>query len=749
MILSILVDRNKNPLLNLDSRGLAMISSMLISGAIIVGALAGDDVPKDRPDLEAYRARAAKAGQDAREHIRLALWCEAHGLTAERVKQLALAVLYDPSNTLARGLSGLVSYQGKWKRPDDVSKAVGDDPDRKDVLRQYLERRAKTADRADAQLKLAVWCEQNGLEQQATAHFHQVLRLDPSKEIARKHLGFKKVGGHWVKPEKVALQKQEDENQRKANKHWQPLLEKYRDGLASKDKSRRASAEKGLAEVTDPLAVLAVWVTFANGNAARQKVAVSVLGQIDSPGASRALATLATLSGSPEVRQIATQSLRRRDPREFAGLLIAMLRDPVKYEVKNVKGPGLPGELLIKRKDANIKRIYSPLAPPIVPLLPTDFVTTDNNGLPLIIRQQVWVLESMVRGSDPGNSALTNATQNFGLSSSAAAHFASELQNAGLAANVSQRLAAAGKASPPLMLGTPGNGGPAGGLGTCWIMDQFVYQKIEIPTGQMAQDAQLSAQVAQQQLTNDVQTIEAVNAPIDAINRSVRQTLADVIGTDLGAERQAWEKWLVNLFGYASPNTEPATEPPTIVEQVPLEYQPQAAPLVVDQATTTALVRWHHSCFGAGTLVQTLAGHQVIEKLRVGDEVLSQDPRTGELRYRPIVAVYHNPPNATLRIKLDDDAIVATGIHRFWKAGKGWVMARELKPGDRLRTLGGVSTVNSVSDESVQAVYNLQVAEGESFFVGKAGALAHDNSLIDPTTSPFDAVSLLGEKSRP
>ena len=161
------------------------------------------------------------------------------------------------------------------------------------------------------------------------------------------------------------------------------------------------------------------------------------------------------------------------------------------------------------------------------------------------------------------------------------------------------------------------------------------------------------------------------------------------------------------------------------------------------------VIRWHHSCFGAGTLVQTLAGLRVIEKLRAGDEVLTQDPKTGELRYQPIVAVYHNPPNATLRIELDDDAIVATGIHRFWKAGKGWVMARELKPGDRLRTLGGVSTVKSVTDESVQPVYNLQVAEGESFFVGKIGVLAHDNSLIDPTPSPFDAVPDLGTTARP
>ncbi len=30
-------------------------------------------------------------------------WCESHGLGAERMKHLAMAVLYDPSNGLARG----------------------------------------------------------------------------------------------------------------------------------------------------------------------------------------------------------------------------------------------------------------------------------------------------------------------------------------------------------------------------------------------------------------------------------------------------------------------------------------------------------------------------------------------------------------------------------------------------------------------------------------------------------------------
>jgi hypothetical protein len=426
-----------------------------------------------------------------------------------------------------------------------------------------------------------------------------------------------------------------------------------------------------------------------------------------------------------------------------------MLRDPVKYEVKKVNGPGSPGELLIKQKDANVKRIYSPLAPPNVPLLPTDFVTTDNNGLALVVRGQVWYTEQMIAVGVPESAAIARASQFCGQSGSAAAHLASELQNAGLSAKLSQHLASSTKSAPPLsVIGNERFSGPTTGLEGCLIADQFVHRQIEIPTGQMAQDARMSAEVAQRQLTNDVQTIEAFNAPIDETNRSVRQILTDVIGTDLGAERQAWEKWQVNLFGYASTTSESTSEPPTFVEQVPVEYQPQAAPVVLDQPALT-VVRWHHSCFGAGTFVRTLEGLQVIEKLRAGDEVLTQDPKTGELRYQPIVAVYHNPPNTTLRIELDDDSLVATGIHRFWKAGKGWVMARELKAGDRLRTLGGASTVKSVTDESVQPVYNLQVAEGESFFVGKIGTLAHDNSLIDPTPNPFDAVSVVGEKSKP
>ena len=707
-----------------------MISSVLLSGVVMMGALAGDGTRIEPSKLGQYKAAVSEVGRDPNAHVRLALWCEAHGLTAERLKHLSLAVLYDPTNALARGLLGLVAYRGKWEPPDQVCRELRDDPARKVRIHEYLERRAKAPDRAEDQWKLALWCEQNDLKQQATAHLFRVLQLDPSRDAVWRHLGYKRINGHWDKPERVAAVKAEAHEQHKADKHWRPLLEKWREGLASRDRNRREQVEKSLADLTDPRAVPMIWIVFVNGGLQYQKTAVTLLGQIDSPGSSRALAFLALMSRSAEVRRIATQILRQRDPRDFAPVLIALFRDPIKFEVQQVNGPGAPGQLLVKQKDVNVKRLYSPLSAPDVPLLPGDQVSLDANGLPMVIRG----LGTFITGSRAiGNLSDAAAAAMFGLPAANSVQISGLLTQAGLPAGVSQKLGASlSQNTGPMVIDL---GGPANGTRRA---SEVGISHMDIPVGQMMLDAQRSAQVAQQQLANDVQEIENYNSPIVEMNQRARQVLTDSIGTDQGPEKTAWDKWLVDLSGYALAASS-AYEPPTVVEQVPISYEPQAVPVIVNQPTAVVITR-QHSCFGAGTLVRTLDDTSPIENLRAGDLVLTQAPKTGELKYQPIVTAYHNPPNATLRIELDSETIVATGIHRFWKAGRGWVMARELKAGDALRTLGGLAVVKSVEKEQVQPVFNLQVADGESFFVGQAGVLAHDNSLVNPTPSPFDAV---------
>ena len=91
-----------------------------------------------------------------------------------------------------------------------------------------------------------------------------------------------------------------------------------------------------------------VWATFGRSDASLQKVAVQVLGQIDDASASRCLVLLAVFSGSPSCDREAAATLRQKDAREFASMLIAMILEPIEYEVKKVGGPGQRGELLIK-----------------------------------------------------------------------------------------------------------------------------------------------------------------------------------------------------------------------------------------------------------------------------------------------------------------------------------------------------------------------------------------------------------------
>jgi hypothetical protein len=151
------------------------------------------------------------------------------------------------------------------------------------------------------------------------------------------------------------------------------------------------------------------------------------------------------------------------------------------------------------------------------------------------------------------------------------------------------------------------------------------------------------------------------------------------------------------------------------------------------------------SCFAQGTVVWTLLGPRPIETLSVGDRILSEDPSTGVLSYQSVAVVYHNPPNATLTIGFGSEEIVATPIHRFWRVGKGWALARDLKPGDPIRVLGSLARVTRVAPNVVQSVFNLEVPGGHDYFVGRAGVLVHDNTAVQPISEPFDAFPLLAK----
>jgi len=649
---------------------------MLAWGLVVAGpdappVLQADPTPAE---LAAYEAGRAAAGKDPAAQVKLALWCESHGLKAERVRHLALAVLADPGNAAARGLMGLVAYNGGWKRPEAVSDQVRTDPALAAKLGEYSDRRARAPETADGQWALALWCEAAGLGDEAKAHFTAVARLDPNRVDAWKKLGRKKVGRRWLTDADQTAEKTEADAQRLADRHWKPLLVKWRSGLNSKIRAKRDEARGALAGVTDPRAVPSIWAVFGTGKADDQATAVGLLTGIDAVGASRALAALAVFGGDAEVRRAAAETILRRDPRDAAGVMVGWLRDPIRYEVKDVQGPGRAGELLVKGKAANLKRIYTPEAPPA--LRPGDVLTTNDLGLPVVNRTVGYRLE-------PFNPKSASSIQMKG--------FANQIP-----------------------------------------------EVAKIPVGEMMLDAERSAAVAEAQLESDLAQIEGNNAPILQADERIRAVLARFTGRDLGEDINAWKAWQTDLDGFKFVAQKVSQETPTLIEQVPISYTPQSFQVNITEGPAQ-LVRVHQACFGAGTAVRTLTGPRLIETIHAGDRVLTQDGKTGALSYQPVVMAYHNPPNETLKIDLGGEPVVVTPIHRFWKAGKGWVMARELTTGDRVRSLEGTATVSAVTADRTQPVFNLEVAEGASFFVGDLGVLVHDNSAVLPTPEPFDA----------
>ncbi len=269
--------------MNATIHGDSLFFAALLAGVLAAAGRAGDIDSLSPSDRQAYTKAAAAAGHDPAAHVRLALWCEAHDCSAERAKHLPLAVKCDSSNALARGLLGLLEYQQQWGRPDEVAQQIRDDPARIALISEYNERRSDTPAKVDALLKLAEWCAERGLKEQSVFHFNHVLALDPSREIAWRHLGYKKQGKGWVKPEHLAVAKHNSALQKQADRSWKTKLEKMREWLLSKDSAKRAKVEEELAAVTDPRAVPMIWTIFVRGGVRLQNAAVQMLSQIDGP----------------------------------------------------------------------------------------------------------------------------------------------------------------------------------------------------------------------------------------------------------------------------------------------------------------------------------------------------------------------------------------------------------------------------------------------------------------------------------
>ncbi len=489
-------------------------------------------------------------------------------------------------------------------------------------------------------------------------------------------------------------------------------------------KSRVAEAEASLAEVKDPRAVPSVWKVFGLGTPDEQEIAIDILGQIEGERAARALAGLAIFGKSDLVRKAAVETLTRRNPDDVLMLWVGLLEKPVKYEVRQVAGPGSPGYLTVEGTIFNVRRNYSP---------PSMSQTQDLfvNGLNVPRYRLPMQFNSSPVGPPPG-SRLVGFNQQHGSLYIWDYHWAPP--------------------SPPKKTPDPSP----------------KYQSFEKSQlqAQIDRDFELSetakmAEAAQAQLEQDVNTIEVGNAMIRERNARLAEALRRVSGKDLGDDREAWLKWYMERRGYKY--IAPADRPkPTLDMQVPLPYVPQAGPPIIEAGGGGGsgggyCMIWEHfkidgpktkgegwvtgQCFASGTAILTPAGSRPIETLRPGDLVLTGDAADRPARPGAILAVHRSCADRTLRLSIGGEAIVATQGHPLWKVGSGWT---------RPATSGRVT--RSPSSEAGRSSIRSNPWEGRRSGTWKWPAGRPTTSAArawSPTTSPPSPRSSKADRSRP
>ena len=160
------------------------------------------------------------------------------------------------------------------------------------------------------------------------------------------------------------------------------------------------------------------------------------------------------------------------------------------------------------------------------------------------------------------------------------------------------------------------------------------------------------------------------------------------------------------------------------------------------------------NCFAAGTPVLTPSGERSIESVAVGDVVIARDPLTGATRQEHVSRLFVTPDREVVDLELTPDALSAqaaesaprsehltvTPEHPFYAEGRGFLTVSQLELGMHVTTASGTATVASLKQLPTKiTVYNFEVEDAHTYFVGHTAAWVHNTCNRPPDLTPEGA----------
>jgi RHS repeat-associated protein len=132
--------------------------------------------------------------------------------------------------------------------------------------------------------------------------------------------------------------------------------------------------------------------------------------------------------------------------------------------------------------------------------------------------------------------------------------------------------------------------------------------------------------------------------------------------------------------------------------------------------------------FAPETPVATEDGLKPIQSISPGDQVWALNEKTGKRTLRKVLSTVLHLDDDALEMTAGGESFLTTADHPFFTASGEWVEAAKLKVGQEVQSLDGdLLRVEKVEKrEGRFAVFNFEVDEDHSYFVGDGRALVHN-----------------------
>ncbi|MCE5269421.1 MAG: HINT domain-containing protein [Planctomycetaceae bacterium] len=672
--------------------------------------------------------------------VRAAIESELAGRDDERSALLQKAIVDAPNDPQAHWQSGEVRVKGKWLPPADAVRAASSDT----RLAQYAKRRDAAGPTAAQQASLARWCRKNRLDDQERVHWLSVLQSQPDNQEAIRALRLRPFAGKMLTTGQADQLTAQRHAVQKSTDRWGPLVAQWRRAVEEHNPAVPATVAEKIATTSDSAELMgletALWRHIGAKRQTRLYREMSLamtrlLSGNPQPTAAESLARFAAFSAFDDVRAAAIAALKRHPLDHYVPMLLSGLQSPIEASMQwrlSASGDLIAnysvsqeGPMAATTSSLGISPSYpSACLDPVYTYVIPGAATTRSSTADL----STLIASGVLADVDPAAALNPNdpvdTTNRKAKTAAEAAAASSELANV----NAANRVAAAEN----------------------WRRN--------------AQNAQAQAAQSGAALR---EAVDRANEAITRRNAAIAAALRKTTGRDFSDEPTQWWKWWWQDYNDYAVDSRQDTDygPPRKPEYTYQQHivyagaspmytpaQPAGGGPVVYGASTPArrLAYLPGECFAAGTKVWTLSGQQSIETIKPGDCVLAQDADTGELAYKPVLAMTVRSPGPRIRVGLGSETFTVTPGHPFWVTGKAWQTAKQLNSHDSVRTTSGsvpVRSIERLDDDSANTkpAYNLIVADFNSYFVGTQGILSHDNTPRRPTAALVPGLMAVGQ----